>query len=458
MTLASSGSAVQRLVSLIERDILDGAAQPGTMLGTESDLCARYNVGTNTLKQAARVLEAANLAISRRGNGGGLWVRGHSVTGVAKTIATYLQFSGATVPDLFPVTNVIALLATEKACQSMTLHDADAIRSQVEALGRHKIGYELAMALVELDQLLIQASGNPLMDVIYRVAMHFYVGATDFSYATEEAADSSRRRISALAEAIIAGELLRLPALIEQWKLPNQQRLQAHKHRVDSPSHRNNGARNLSEHLTHNILYELRNSRWAVGDKLGTEPELITRYGVSRATLRQAIRQLEQYYAVRSRTGPGGGIFVTAPDPERVLSLGVVTLHQLNANWGHLRSVMPTVSALAIDAAAAASPVALHSALRICSEAKLDAVSSVAQLADTLIELCPNKAISFLMRLLIRLQHEIAPPPNQASAAHICELLKSIHGAYIEGDTGRVKRGIRELLCTVDLSGRAPPP
>jgi DNA-binding FadR family transcriptional regulator len=53
---------------------------------------------------------------------------------------------------------------------------------------------------------------------------------------------------------------------------------------------------------------------WPLGELLGSEPELIARYGVSRAVFREAVRIVEHDGAARMRRGPGGGLVVTAPD------------------------------------------------------------------------------------------------------------------------------------------------
>jgi len=48
------------------------------------------------------------------------------------------------------------------------------------------------------------------------------------------------------------------------------------------------------------------------GDRLGTEQELASEFGVSRPTLREALRLLASSHLVRASRGPGGGIFVAA--------------------------------------------------------------------------------------------------------------------------------------------------
>jgi GntR family transcriptional repressor for pyruvate dehydrogenase complex len=52
------------------------------------------------------------------------------------------------------------------------------------------------------------------------------------------------------------------------------------------------------------------------GDRLGTEQELAAEFGVSRPTLREALRLLAGSHLVRAATGPGGGIFVASTPSE----------------------------------------------------------------------------------------------------------------------------------------------
>jgi DNA-binding FadR family transcriptional regulator len=50
------------------------------------------------------------------------------------------------------------------------------------------------------------------------------------------------------------------------------------------------------------------------GDRLGTKDQLRRRFGVAAATVNEAIRLLETHGLVRARPGPGGGVFVSAPE------------------------------------------------------------------------------------------------------------------------------------------------
>ncbi|WP_252946401.1 FadR/GntR family transcriptional regulator [Oceanicola sp. 502str15] len=57
------------------------------------------------------------------------------------------------------------------------------------------------------------------------------------------------------------------------------------------------------------------------GDRLPAEAELIERFGMAKGTIREAMRILEAQGLVRTRTGPGGGVFVHSVSRERARAL-----------------------------------------------------------------------------------------------------------------------------------------
>lgn len=71
---------------------------------------------------------------------------------------------------------------------------------------------------------------------------------------------------------------------------------------------------------------------WPEGEVLGSEPELLERYGVSRAVFREAVRLVEHKEVARMRRGPGGGLVVTAPTVESVTDAVAVYLFYVGAD------------------------------------------------------------------------------------------------------------------------------
>ncbi|MBR2656534.1 MAG: FadR family transcriptional regulator [Loktanella sp.] len=60
---------------------------------------------------------------------------------------------------------------------------------------------------------------------------------------------------------------------------------------------------------------------WGPGERLPSETEMIARFGMAKGTIREAIRILEAQGLVKSRTGPGGGVFVHQVSEERATAL-----------------------------------------------------------------------------------------------------------------------------------------
>lgn len=71
--------------------------------------------------------------------------------------------------------------------------------------------------------------------------------------------------------------------------------------------------RRMSGEIVGQILDLIRSGRLAVGDRLPAERELAASMGVSRVTVRDALRVLEVMGLVNIRVGSSGGAFVTRP-------------------------------------------------------------------------------------------------------------------------------------------------
>jgi GntR family transcriptional repressor for pyruvate dehydrogenase complex len=69
-------------------------------------------------------------------------------------------------------------------------------------------------------------------------------------------------------------------------------------------------SRRVSEHVAADIVRYIQERALEPGSRIGTEEELAREFGVSRPTLREALRMLSSGDLVRATKGPGGGIFV----------------------------------------------------------------------------------------------------------------------------------------------------
>jgi GntR family transcriptional repressor for pyruvate dehydrogenase complex len=74
----------------------------------------------------------------------------------------------------------------------------------------------------------------------------------------------------------------------------------------------------ISEIIVEQIRLLIQQGQLSPGDRLPPERDLCERFGVSRVTVREALRMLESSGLVEIRVGARGGAFVTAPTSDRV--------------------------------------------------------------------------------------------------------------------------------------------
>jgi GntR family transcriptional regulator, transcriptional repressor for pyruvate dehydrogenase complex len=74
----------------------------------------------------------------------------------------------------------------------------------------------------------------------------------------------------------------------------------------------------VSADIVEQIKRAIREGRLTPGDQLPSERELTKQLGVSRVSVRDALRMLEAYGLIEVRVGARGGAFVTAPAPNLV--------------------------------------------------------------------------------------------------------------------------------------------
>ncbi|MDK3255400.1 FadR/GntR family transcriptional regulator [Blastococcus capsensis] len=84
----------------------------------------------------------------------------------------------------------------------------------------------------------------------------------------------------------------------------------------------------ISEVIVDQIRVLIRQGQLTAGDRLPSERELCERFGVSRVTVREALRVLEANGLVEIRVGARGGAFVTAPS-SRLVGAGIADLISL---------------------------------------------------------------------------------------------------------------------------------
>jgi len=98
--------------------------------------------------------------------------------------------------------------------------------------------------------------------------------------------------------------------------------------------------------VMHAIVRDIVTQRLKPGDRLPVEAELMRRYRVSRAPLREALRLLEAQGLITIRSGPGGGASVARLQSESFGRTVALYLHLLGATSDELLDARASIGAL----------------------------------------------------------------------------------------------------------------
>ncbi len=111
----------------------------------------------------------------------------------------------------------------------------------------------------------------------------------------------------------------------------------------------------ISDQIIEQIRNAILSGRFKPGDKVASEKELMSEFGVSKATLREALRVLEGMGLVEIRKGISGGVFIAEVDMK-------TTIHGI-MNFLHFREV--SIKDITMIRYLLEPPVAQIAALRI---------------------------------------------------------------------------------------------
>jgi DNA-binding FadR family transcriptional regulator len=176
------------------------------------------------------------------------------------------------------------------------------------------------------------------------------------------------------------------------------------------------------EALARRIEAEVIAAGWPVGAWLGSEPDLVARYGVSRSVLREAIRVLEHRMVARMRRGPGGGLIVTEPDASVVTGAAALYLDYQRVEASHL---LQARSALELKCIELLTKRRLReTSARLQAQVATEATYTGAELIANshefhvlLAELTGDPALTLFINVLTQLTGEHSLPP-ELGAAH----------------------------------------
>jgi len=171
-----SPKLAQQLAERIADEVMAADWPVGSLLGTERELCERYGVSRNVLREAIRILEFQEVVFMREGAGGGLTVTAPTSASVAECAVVYLEGKGLTPGELFEARVIIESLAARLAAENATEATAGRLRTALELEETLEHRREPGVAVPDsLHMTIADLSGNPLIRLLEEVFQHITV-------------------------------------------------------------------------------------------------------------------------------------------------------------------------------------------------------------------------------------------------------------------------------------------
>ncbi len=217
-----------------------------------------------------------------------------------------------------------------------------------------------------------------------------------------------------------------------------------------------------AERLAQQIIDDVAAQGWPVGAIIGTEPELVESYGVSRNTFREAVRLLEHLDVARMREGRSGGLAITAPRSGAVTHAAAIYLRYEGVGVSELYQARGTLEAeivrLAIDRLDGAGERRLHDA--VTRERETDAHAGphhTRELHMTLAEIAGNRPLALFLDTLISLSDEYSRPEVTKGDPELDAAIEISHRAHagivkavLARDVPTAQRRMRAHVAAVD--------
>ena len=332
------------LAADLRHQILNGQLAADQQLPPEAELTAQLQVSRETLREALRILESQQLVEVRRGRGGGAVVRRPGLESVGRYVALLLQLRRTTLAHIEEARSVIEPPAAEQVAIRAGYDDLDnlvALHDAERAAEGDPLSFVAAMS--DFDQAVTELSGNRTLGVMAGVFRDIYAGqvysaiGSDNSVSAERIArrvvvshsaflDAARRRDASLAQKTWSDYLFTTSRMLVSRNIRRQPidmtplwRAQAGQASADpTPRRAVVVATEIRSRIAEGGLRE--------GDRLPPLAELAEEFGISRPTLREALRILEMEFLLDLRTGDRGGATIRIPSTRVAAKLAGIVL------------------------------------------------------------------------------------------------------------------------------------
>jgi DNA-binding FadR family transcriptional regulator len=309
LTSASEGETTSRLAEELARRIEDDIAArnlpPGGSLGSVRELCQRYGVGRSVAREALGLLERRGLGKLRPGPCGGFVLTRPRPDMIGRQLADHFRAAGLQLHQLLDAREAVDLMAARLAA-STRVRAAALLR--LEAAGR---AGDLA-GMLALRAEVAKLASEPVLSLFVECLNDLTLDFARSDPLQSSGALAQASGASAMVDALRMGDADAAVVAAAQAHRDLAERLVERASSVPvatAVSRLQTAGDTLAAWIARTLAAEIASSGKA-GMRLGSEWDLCERFRVSRLTLRQAVRLLQDSGLVECRRGRGNGLIV----------------------------------------------------------------------------------------------------------------------------------------------------
>ena len=389
------------------------------------------------MSEAIRLVERHQIAETRRGAVGGLFVAQPAKNSVARVMSSYLESIGLEIGELFEARHLIDGSLAGFAALRSRREDSLELESILEEQLKPGDVEESRDLFARFDMRLGELAESPVLALYARALREV---TDDISYGVNLSLPDQREIYRALRESRqrIAKAIIQHAG--DRAERYHGQLLDREEEVVRTEPRRKREWRGIKrgDALARQISAAIRARKFALGDSLGTEPELLDRYQVSRAAFREGVRMLEQYGIVEMIRG--SGLIVTEPDPGAVTRSAYAYLTHLDVTPGALLEAStilePTAASFAATRASDEQLAELMTQLGVLlTLPEADAGDAARALHEQIPLLAKNRALMLFARVGTTAAWGLGPVPRRDLPS---DSLDSVRGSWL-GIVGAIR-------------------
>lgn len=323
----------ERIARVIEDRIVIEAWPIGYPLGSEAELAAAADVSRWSFREAVVLLEQTGMVESRRGRNGGLFVASTLFDAVRNGLSNYLEFVGPTASEIRAVRSALESVMIRQAAIRMDETTRERLHNLIQEVG-DEFTPKALWATAEIRRSLLNSVGNRALSLFVHAIGQALIHASWYSSLDDKTFQNLMSAMSFstknTAQALLAGDGAQALRWEEQF-LEDFEEIFRHSAIAGGISSRA-GATERADHLfpagrppkkseqiARRLRQQILEADWPIGAPLGSEAELMERFDVGRAVIRESIRSLERLGVVEMGRGGASGLRVVRPDPGQMI-------------------------------------------------------------------------------------------------------------------------------------------